>query len=131
MSFEGPPKKKEQDTSKVGRFEQAETERGIAGERIARAKNFEELNTILRDLGDMTVEGSADSYSMDDLQGRITDLRDMLDAAEEPADINDVEGNILTLTRELGIRDKVQELLADRIKEKKAQIAGEALKEAA
>ena len=81
MPFETSPKpeqepEQEQDTAEIGSYHRAEVLRKVAEKQIAEAKNFEDLNRALVDMGDITIEGSIIEYSGSELQARITDLRD-------------------------------------------------------
>ncbi len=128
MSFETSPKRGHEDSQdKVGFFSKTEVLRAVAEKRIAQAKSFEDLNLALHELGDVPVEGASLEYSGQELQARITDLRDAIAEAQTPEDINKIEGDLSGITRGLGLRDKVKELIAPELDEKKAEIAGKTI----
>lgn len=131
MAFEAfrssKPPKSERNPEEVV-LSKTEVRRGLAEKQIAQAKNFEDLNIALRDLGDIPIEGSSEvEFSGQELQARITDLRDALAEAKTPEDIDKITGDLAGITRGLGLRDKVTELITPELNKKKAEIIGEAI----
>ncbi len=131
MAFEAfrssKPPKSERNPDEVV-LSKTEVRRGLAEKQIAQAKSFEDLNIALRDLGNIPIEGSSEvEFSGQELQARITDLRDALAEAKTPEDIDKITGDLAGITRGLGLRDKVTELITPELNKKKAEIIGEAI----
>ena len=128
MPFETSPEPEhDPELDDTGSFNKAEVLRGVAKERIAQAKSFEALNIALRDLGNVSTEGTLQESGYD-LQARITDLRDKIGEAQLPEDIgeieNEVEEDLMKITHKLGLREKVRELIMPELNKKRAEIAG-------